>query len=139
MSNDKFTVTEVEDLDLDHKEIAKYVGKDPESMRQLKRKWESTATGMWIHYVRSYKYSKGEMDQRITRVNISLPKLYTHCTRDTFNAMNASDSFHHAGKVLIIDHVNHKVALNDNGTCTVEQFGSKTIAEAKFNQIKEIL
>jgi len=54
-----FTVTEVEDLDIDHKVVAKYIGKDPESMRQLKRKWESTETGMWIHYVRSYKYTLG--------------------------------------------------------------------------------
>lgn len=47
-----------EDLDLCHKEVAKYVGKDVESMRQLKRKWESTATGLWVHYVRSYKWNK---------------------------------------------------------------------------------
>ena len=47
----------VEDLDLDHKEIAKYTGRDVESMRQLKRKWEATGAGMWIHYVRSYKWS----------------------------------------------------------------------------------
>ena len=49
-----FTVTEVE-TDVDPKVIAEYVGKDPESMRQLKRK----GTGLWIHYVRSYKYSLG--------------------------------------------------------------------------------
>ncbi len=55
---DPFTVTEVE-TDIDHTVIAKYVGKDPESMRQLKRKWESTGIGLWIHYVRSYKYSLG--------------------------------------------------------------------------------
>jgi len=43
--DESFTVTEA--------------AEDPESMRQLKRKWEATETGMWIHYVRSYKYHTG--------------------------------------------------------------------------------
>lgn len=47
------------DTDIHHTVIAEYVGKSPESMRQLKRKWEREGTGLWIHYVRSYKYDVG--------------------------------------------------------------------------------
>ncbi len=115
-----------EDLNVCHKIIAKYIGKDVESMRQLKRRWEAQGGTMWVHYVRSYRQAVGH-------------PLYTHCTRTMFFAIKATETYEVEGKTLILDAKNHRVALNDNGVCTVEQFGNLEIAENKFNQIKETL
>jgi len=115
-----------EDLNVCHKVIAAYLGKDVESVRQLKRRWEAGGCTMWVHYVRSYRQVVGH-------------PLYTHCTRTMFFAIPATEVHEVAGKTLILDAEDHVVALNDNGVCTVEQFGNLGIAENKFKQIKETL
>ncbi len=119
-------MSQKEDLNVCYKVIAKYLGKDVESMRQLKRRWEAEGGTMWIHYVRSYRHAVGH-------------PLYTHCTRTMFFAIPITEVHEVEGKTLILDAKDHRVALNDNGVCTVEQFGNLQIAIDKFNQIKEIL
>lgn len=68
-----------------------------------------------------------------------MPKLYAHCTVEMFNTIKATKGHSKNGKMLIIDARNHTVALNDNGTCTVEQFGSLEIAKNKFNEMRSTL
>ena len=46
-------------ITINHKTIASHFKKSDEAMRQLKRKWESTKTGLWSVYVKAYNYDKG--------------------------------------------------------------------------------
>lgn len=48
------------DYDIDHKVIAKYVGRHTESMRQAKRQYELDGSGMWPHYVKSHAWDSIE-------------------------------------------------------------------------------
>lgn len=116
----------MEDLNVCHKVIAKYIGKDVESIRQLKRRWEANGGTMWVHYVRSYRYSVGH-------------PLYSHCSRTEFFSIQATEVYEVESKTLVLDAKDHRVALNDNGVCTVEQFGNLGIAKDKFNKIKDTL
>lgn len=45
---------------IDHKVLAKHFNKTNEAMRQLKRKWEESKTGLWIVYVKAYNYDIGQ-------------------------------------------------------------------------------
>lgn len=66
-------------------------------------------------------------------------KLSSHCTVAAFRAIRPTKSHHKNGKTLIVDILSHRVALNNNGHCTVEQFGSLAIAKEKFNLIRSQL
>ncbi len=43
---------------IDHKILAKHFNKTNEAMRQLKRKYETTKTGLWSTYVKAYNFDK---------------------------------------------------------------------------------
>ncbi|MDD3443168.1 MAG: hypothetical protein PHW89_07890 [Sulfurimonas denitrificans] len=45
---------------IDHKVLAKHFNKTNEAMRQLKRKWEESETGLWIVYVKAHNYDIGQ-------------------------------------------------------------------------------
>lgn len=49
--------------DIDHAVIAEHNGKLPESMRQLKRKFETYGTGLWPIYVKAYLYD--QLEQKV--------------------------------------------------------------------------
>ena len=43
-------------INIDHKILAKHFNKTNEAMRQLKRKYEESKTGLWVVYVKAYNY-----------------------------------------------------------------------------------
>ena len=44
----------MENIKIDHKALAKHFNKTNEAMRQLKRKYETDKTGLWLVYVKAY-------------------------------------------------------------------------------------
>lgn len=50
----------MKNIEIDHKVLASHFAKSNEAMRQLKRKWEESKTGLWIVYVKAYNYDIGQ-------------------------------------------------------------------------------
>ncbi len=46
-----------------HKKLANHFNKTPEAMRQLKRKYEATKTGLWVVYVKAYSFDLIKKDK----------------------------------------------------------------------------
>ena len=67
-----------------------------------------------------------------------MSKLYTASTVSMFNSIPWTVRLTCNGKILVLDTKHHRVALNDNGTCTVEQFGSLKAASDKFKDMREM-
>ena len=65
--------------------------------------------------------------------------LYGSCTIGAFDKISSTKRFSKNGQVLKLDSINHKVALNNNGTCTIEQFGSLEIATRAYNTIRSTI
>ena len=51
----------MKNINIDHKILAKHFNKTNEAMRQLKRKYEDTQTGLWIVYVKAYNFDLSEL------------------------------------------------------------------------------
>lgn len=66
-------------------------------------------------------------------------KLYGSCTLEMFDEISSTKQFSKNGQVLKLDAQHHKVALNNNGTCTVEQFGNLEAAERTYNTIRSTI
>jgi len=63
-------------------------------------------------------------------------ELCSACTLEMFNEISSTKQFSKSGQVLKLDTQHHRVALNNNGTCTVEQFGNRDQAERTYNTIR---
>ena len=48
----------MKNTNIDHKTLASHFNKTNEAMRQLKRKYETEKTGLWIVYVKAYNFDK---------------------------------------------------------------------------------
>ena len=66
-------------------------------------------------------------------------ELYGSCTLEMFDAISSTKQYSKSGQVLKLDTQHHRVALNDNGACTVEQFGSRAQAERVYNTIRSTI
>jgi len=64
--------------------------------------------------------------------------LCAYINLENFNAATFAKTRKKRGRILKLDARNHKVLYNDNGECSVEQFGSLPIAVAKYKEIIEL-
>ncbi len=80
-------------------------------------------------------YNNGKVEE----LEVGRIKLYSACTREMFNAISSTKQYSKSGQVLKLDTQHHKVALNDNGTCTVEQFGNREQATRTYNTIRSTI
>ena len=68
-------------------------------------------------------------------------KLYGTCTVERFKELRKTSPCCHkiGGKQVIIDTVQHTVAFNNHGKCSIESFGSIEIAKRAYRDIKGAL
>lgn len=62
--------------------------------------------------------------------------LCAYITLAGFKAAQYSHSTRKAKRIIKLDSQNNTVLYNDNGRCSVEQFGSLPVAVAKYKEIK---
>ena len=63
--------------------------------------------------------------------------LIGRCTVEAFNSSHVSKNFRKGKRSVKIDGRNHRVLLNDDGECSVEQFGTIGQANRRYKRIIE--
>lgn len=66
-----------------------------------------------------------------------VPELKSSCTSDMFANARFDIILSEARRTIKLDTRNHKILLNNRGTCTVEQFGNLEITRDRYDRIVE--